>query len=294
MPEPRAAGTIYDLGYQRYTGQRLGRGHGFRQLLTYSFKAAYGAGRGQRARLVPFVVLLVVFVPAIGQLVAASFTGQTSFINYSQYLDFTAFLVALFAAAQAPELIVTDRQYGVLSLYLSRPLRGTDYALAKITALVLAMLVLTAGPQLFLFFGKVFISATPFTVLKTEWRKLFPIIGGTLGTSVYMATIALALSSRASRRAFGNAAVIAYFLFMPAAAAIFYSIARGNAKRYSVLAHPVWLLTGFTDWMFNIEARRRSVIGRVDLPGEAYLYTILAMSLVATAVVLQRYRKAES
>src|SRR5262245_55042294 len=193
----RAAGTIYDLGYQRYAGHRLGRLNAIRTLFTFSLRTAYGLGRGDRSKLIPGGILLVVFLPAIIQVGVASATGRPEFINYAGHLQFTALLLALFAAAQGPEMIVTDRQHGVLSLYLSRPLTGTDYAFAKLAALVGAMLVLTLGPQLLLFLGKVFMVADPWTALKAEWRKLLPIAGGTFVTSVFMASIGLALASLA-------------------------------------------------------------------------------------------------
>lgn len=294
MAEPRAAGTIYDLGYQRYSGERFGRGYAIWTLFKFSFNAAFGIGRGARARLVPNIVLLIVFLPAIVQVGAASLTSMTQFINYAQYLEFTAFLVALFAASQGPELVVNDRQNGVMSLYLSRPLHGPDYALAKLGALVAALLVLTLGPETLLFLGKVFISTTPWTAFKAEWRKIIPIIGGTLGTAWFMASISLAIASRAGRRMYANASVIGFFLLFPAAVSLFHNLASGDAKRYAVLVHPMWLLRGFVSWLFEVESRRRSVIGRADLPGSAYLYALIGICLLMSALFLLRYRKSEA
>lgn len=294
MTEARAAGTIYDLGYQRYAGARLGRGNAIWQLLKYSFRAAFGTGRGQRARLVPMIVVLVVFIPVVVQIGVASLTGRMEMINFAQYLEFTAFLVALFAAAQAPELVVSDRKHGVLSLYLSRPLRGTDYALAKLGAIVLAMLVLTLVPQLALWLGRVFLPTDAWAAFKIEYPKLLPIIGGTLGTSLYMGAIGLGIASFCSRRAFANAGIIAYFLLLPAAVSIIHRLSTDETKRYIVLAHPVWLLTGFSNWLFDIEAKRRSAVGRADLPGSAYLWALLAISAVFIALLMWRYRRSET
>lgn len=291
---PRVAGTIYDLGYQRYAGDRLGRFNAIRTLFAFSLRTAYGLGRGDRSKLIPGGILLIVFLPAIVQVGVASATGRPEFINYAGHLQFTAFLLALFTAAQAPEMIVTDRQHGVLSLYLSRPLTGTDYAFAKLAALVAAMLVLTLGPQLLLFLGKVFMVAAPWTALKAEWRKLLPIVGGTFVTSVLMASIGLALSSLAGRRAFASAGVIAFFLFLPAASTLIRSLASGDVRRYMVLVNPVFLMTGFANWLFAIEAKRRSVIGRADLPGTTYLYTILAICAVCIVILWFRYRRSEA
>jgi ABC-2 type transport system permease protein len=294
MAETRAAGTIYDLGYQRYAGSRLGRANAIRQLLQYSFRAAFGAGRGQRARLVPFIILLVVFVPVVVQVGIASMTSNVSMINFAQYMEFTAFLVALFTASQAPELIVPDRKHGVLALYLSRPMRGTDYALAKLGAIVLAMLVLTLVPQLTLWGGRVFIPADTWASFRAESGKLLPIVGGTLGTAVYMGSIGLAISSVCSRRAFANAGIIAYFLILPAAVSIIHRLSTGDMKRYVVLAHPVWLLTGFSNWLFDVEAQRRTAVGRAELPGTTYLIALIGVSAIFTAVLMWRYRRSET
>jgi ABC-2 type transport system permease protein len=291
---PRAAGTIYDLGYQRYAGDRLGRLNAVRTLFTFSLRTAYGLGRGDRSKLIPGGILLVVFLPAIIQIGVASATGRPEFINYAGHLQFTALLLALFAAAQAPEMIVTDRQHGVLSLYLSRPLTGTDYAFAKLAALAGAMLVLTLGPQLLLFLGKVFMVAAPWTALKAEWRKLLPIVGGTVVTSVFMASIGLALASLASRRAFASAGVIAFFLFLAAASTLIRSLATGQVRRYMVLVNPAFLMTGFANWLFDIESKRRSIIGRADLPGKTYLYTILTACVVCVLILWLRFRRSEA
>src|SRR5437764_8278354 len=183
MAEPRTAGAIYDLGYQRYTGERLHNANSVRTLFGFSLRTAFGLGRGARSMAIPAIILAIVFIPAIVSVGAASTTGFVTLINYAGHLQFTAFLITLFAAAQAPELIVTDRQYGVLTLYLARPLTGVLYALAKLAALVAAMMVLTFGPQLLLFLGKVFIAASPWTAFKDDWTGLQPLIAGTLAVS---------------------------------------------------------------------------------------------------------------
>src|SRR3954462_12306824 len=245
MAEARAAGTIYDLGYQRYGGQRLGRNNAIANLIRYSFRAAFGLGRGPKAKLLPMIVPGVVFLPAIVQVAVASATGRPEFVNYAGHLTFTAFLLALFVAVQAPELVVTDKQQGVLSLYLSRPLTATDYAMSKMFALVGAMLVITLGPQLFMLGGKILLSATPWTIFKTEYKQLAPIVGGTLMTSIFVAAIGLSISSLASKRANATAAVIAVFLILPAAAGIVHGVATGNVRRFAPLANPILVITGF-------------------------------------------------
>ena len=294
MSESQNAGAIYDLGYQHYTGQRRGRGYAFRTLLGFSFRSAFGLGRGEKAKSLPVLVAALVYLPAMIQIGVASASGAASFITYASHLEFTAFLLALFTAAQAPELIVTDRQQGMLSLYLSRPLRATDYALAKLAALTGAMLVLTLGPQLMLFLGRIFMSDKPWPTFVTEWPKLFPIVGGTVMVSLFFAAIGLGLSSLASRRGYASAAVIAFFLLTAAMSEMIRAVAFGSLKRYAVLANPSLLVTGFTNWLFEIEALRRSAVGRAELAGPLYLYVMLGVTTLAVALLLDRYRRGDA
>ncbi|MFL5778277.1 MAG: ABC transporter permease, partial [Chloroflexota bacterium] len=59
------AGSIYDLGYRRYEGPRLGRAHAVRSLIAHSFRTTYGIGRGGRAKIAPFVFGGMAVLPAV-------------------------------------------------------------------------------------------------------------------------------------------------------------------------------------------------------------------------------------
>src|SRR5262249_29170582 len=156
-----------------YHGPRFGRLYSIRSLWLFSLRAAFGLGRGDKAKTMPALAALSVYIPAVLQLLLAAALGADR-INYAQFLEYTTAWITLFAASQAPEVIVTDKQHGTLSLYLSRPLMASDYAIAKVGALVAALLVITLGPQLILFGGKTLISPTPMKALATEWTKLLP------------------------------------------------------------------------------------------------------------------------
>lgn len=300
MSEGRAAGAIYDIGYQHYDGPRLGRANAIRTLIGYSLRGAFGSGRGQRARIVPLIVISLVYAPVFIQVAVAGAASQPGLINYAQQLQFAALFIALFAASQAPELIVADRQYGVLSLYLARSLRSTDYALAKLTAFVGAMLVLTLGPELALFVAKLALSDSPWQAFRTEGKSLGPIIGGTTLAACYIASVGLVLASFSRRKAYASASVIAYFVIMPAMAGIATLLTRGDARRYTILGNPFQVMTGFANWLFDVQLRR--TLGGVPrrqlqiiepLPGPVYLYVILGTCAVCVVTLLVRYRKAE-
>ncbi len=58
-------GSIYDLGYQRYSGVRLGRRHAVRALFSYSLRGAFGIGRSGRAKIAPFALAFLALLPAL-------------------------------------------------------------------------------------------------------------------------------------------------------------------------------------------------------------------------------------
>lgn len=301
----RAAGTIYDLGYQHYDGPRLGRWSVIRTLSAFSFRTAFGTGRGSKAQIVPYLVLLLVYLPAVIMVGMASALGRTEIISYAQYLPAVTFFLALFTAAQSAEVIVTDRQYGVLSLYLSRALNVNDYIAAKLIAFTGALLVLTLGPQLVLFSGKILIAAAPWDAFKTNYKDLWPILGGTLLAACYMSFIGLALASFAARRAYAAASVIAFFVLMPAVSNIArVIITNPDNQRYTVLGNPFIVITGFCNWLFDVQANARvpnqfgargaaRTLARAGLPGEYYLYVMLGTCVVALALLVLRYRRTE-
>jgi ABC-2 type transport system permease protein len=286
--------TIYDLGYQTYKGARHGRMYAMRTLFGFSLRAAFGMGRGEQARRVPAVVAMVLFLPAVIQVGVASAAGMSNLVHYAAYLEFTAILLALFVAAQAPELIVTDKQNGALALYLSRPIRATDYAIAKLAALTVATFLFAVLPQLVLFGGKVLLAKDLWPAFKGELPRLEPIFLSAALIAFFLASVALGLASFAVKRAYASAAVIALFLIAPAISEIVRFVATGDIRRWAVLVNPLLVISGLAHWLFHLEISRRSIVGRVDLPGEAYLLTALGAAAVGAAVLMVRYRRNEA
>lgn len=290
----RSAGTIYDLGYQHYQGERLGRANAVRTLTGYSFRAAFGRGRGEKAVIIPLIMILLAFGPAFIQITLAAAMKQPTLIRFEQQFQAVGILLALFVAAQAPELVSTDRQHRVLPLYLSRAIHATDYAFAKLIAFFGALMILTAGPELAMWVAKILLDPSPKQGFLDNWHSLAPIVGGSVVASLYLASIGLTLASFAARRAFGSAAVIAFFLLMPAASGITGEILKGDARRWSLLGNPFVSIVGFSNWLFDIQAKRRTAVGAANLPGEAYLYMMAGTAIVAMTIFVLRYHKAGS
>ena len=132
-----AVGSIYDLGYQHYTGPRLGRRAAFVALYADSLRACFGVGRPGRAKIVPIGLTLLALVPAVIAVAVDALLGGIGGagvvrnpIRYDSYFGATFQIIILFVAAQAPELLGRDQLNLVLSLYFSRALERLDYALA--------------------------------------------------------------------------------------------------------------------------------------------------------------------
>jgi ABC-2 type transport system permease protein len=190
-----AAGAIYDIGYRRYEGVRLGRSHAFRALFSHSLRAAFGMNRGGRALVAPWALFALAALPAVFQVVIGSLSqGQVQLVSYHDYFEPVHFLIALFCAGQAPELVSTDQRHQVLPLYFSRALRRSDYALARLAAMVAALFILAATPLLVLFVGRLAIAEEVGAALRTEAPNLLPILLGALTAALVLGGLALAIA----------------------------------------------------------------------------------------------------
>ena len=133
------AGAVYDRGYRPYEGERGGRKQARYALFRASVRRALGWRRPWRQKVVPFLLLAIVTVPAIVNVGVAYLTRETPasgirFITYRDYVGISNALL-LFVALTAPDIMCPDRRQRVLPLLFARPLTGADYVLAKVGAM---------------------------------------------------------------------------------------------------------------------------------------------------------------
>jgi ABC-2 type transport system permease protein len=144
MPEQAesATGSIYDLGYRKYEGVRLGRGHAAFSLYWQSLRGVFGFGRHTSSKIIPIGLAVVALLPAVIQLGFISLSKDTiaasDIFKASDYYEFIQWPLGLFVAAVGPELVGRDLKNSTLSLYFSRALLRSDYILAKVAALATA------------------------------------------------------------------------------------------------------------------------------------------------------------
>lgn len=294
-----AAGSIYDLGYRGYQGARLGRRHAVASLVAQSFRQSWGLGRPGRAKIIPMGLAAMVTLPAVVALGVAALANQlgiaemadaASPIRYETYYPLIGQVVFLFAAAQAPELLARDQRHRVLALYFSRAIRREDYALGKLLALGGAMLLLVLVPQLLILVGRVLLATDIPAAIATEAPELVPIIGQAVVTAWLLAAIGLAVAAFTPRRAYATAAIFAVVLVPVVVTAGLAELGDRNLAAAASLASPADVLEGVNAFVYG---HSRAGPEGVHLPSVDFLVAALVMIVVATGVLLVRYRRIE-
>jgi ABC-2 type transport system permease protein len=288
-----ATGAIYDLGYRGYDGPRLGRPAAVATLFWASLRAAYGLKRSGRAKIVPWGLAAFLVAPAgVSVAVAALAPGAPSPFTYDDYLWNLRILLAIFIAAQAPELVSSDQRHRVLSLYFSHALERTDYALAKLGALAAAVFGLALAPMLVLFVGRVLLAADVVDAFGNELENLPQVIIAPLLYATPLAALALAIAAFTPRRAYATGAIIAVFIVGAAIAGILgEAITTGPLGDLSQLLNPMVAIDGTRDWLIGESIFGDSPVRDTGFP--LYLFGLewLAIALVGTAAVVWRYRR---
>jgi ABC-2 type transport system permease protein len=289
-------GSIYDLGYQAYDGPRLGRSSAVGALFVQTVRAAFGIGRGGRAKIAPFVLAGLAILPAILAVGIAAITAQAggaggavpSPIDYSNYHGLVGVLIMLFCAAQAPELFGRDQRYGTLALYFSRVLTRSDYALAKIGGLVVALLIVDLSPYLILFLGRVFVASDPVAGLRDELAQVprfglqAILVAGLLGG------LASLVAAWTPRRAYATATIIGVFIIPPIIVALVGSLTNQDLARAIVLFSPGDVLDGANAAIFGT-IPDSPVVAAIALPGWMYVAAAAIGLAVSIGLTVRRY-----
>jgi ABC-2 type transport system permease protein len=250
-------GAIYDIGYRGYDGPRLGRRGALRALFGAGLRGVYGLGRPFRSKIWPFGAVVLAVLPAviaitIPALLAGGDPEAAEFLQlftYDNYLRSVGALLPLFLAAQAPELVISDRRYQVLPLYFSRPIHRADYLVARWASLAVGMLALTLLPVLVLWIGTVLLDADVVAAAAEEAGALPRILATGVLYAAVLSVVALAVSAYAGRRAYGSGAVIALFLVGGALGGLLSSGPGGSP--WAVMLDPLAVLEAARDWLFG-------------------------------------------
>ena len=288
-----ATGAIYDIGYRSYEGARLGRGYAFRTLYVHSLRTAFGLGRGGRALIAPWLLFGIMCFPATVTVAVAGLSGGqvNNLIPYHAYFAFLSMILALFCAAQAPELVSTDQHNRVLPLYFSRALRTYDYAAAKLLAMWTAVFILVFTPLMIILAGRLGLPADFGAALREESRYFGPLLATPVVGAVVIGTIALALASLMSRRGIASALVLGLFLLTAPVAIIMVQTMAGRPGDYAVLINPILAANGAIMALFGEKGGRGDILLEANLPSGAYAAAVAAYAILFTLLLLHRYRR---
>jgi ABC-2 type transport system permease protein len=291
-------GSIYDLGYRGYDGPRFGRVRVELALLQRSLQEAYGIGRGGRAKVAPFLLLILNGLPAllaVGITAIASQAGgsevlsEANPIRHDTYWSLTSTLVMLFCAAQAPELFGRDQRYGVLPLYFSRVLTRIDYALARTAGLYIAILIVTLLPHLILSVGAILGAPDPITGLRDELPEIPRYLVVSLIGSAVFAGVSSVVASYTPRRAYSVAAIIALFIVPPIVVGIIAALSVPDIARVLLLASPSDVVDGVNGAVYGPLRIGGETFQIATLPAWVYVVTAFGYVAGALAIIVRRY-----
>jgi ABC-2 type transport system permease protein len=290
-----ATGSIYDLGYRRYDGPRLGRRHAIGALVRHGLRAIFGLGRSGRAKIVPLGLAGLIALPAVVSVAFTTLAGGAASefnpITLEGYLQFSTVPLIFFLAAQAPELLVRDQRHRVLTLYFSRALERLDYIGAKYVALVLAIALVIGLPQVILLLGMLFATPNVADGAAAAAPLLAPAAARTAIVAALLAGAGLAACAFTVRRAFAAATVIAVFLVPSAIISILVSeVALDMPVALIALGDVVALIDGTSAFLFGSEPTTTTVL-MSDVPVWMFAATAVIVALAALGLLVLRYRR---
>ncbi len=292
-------GSIYDIGYRKYDGPRLGRAHAVRSLFLHSLRSSFGIGRGGRAKIAPLTLGFLACIPAIAIIAAQALVRQLPGggqledqlpIRYDSYASTISLFIILFCAAQAPDLFGRDQRHSLLSLYFSRALRREDYALARIGGFVLAIFLLQMLPFVLLVLGQVLLATDIVKGAADDLPEMAAAVVQTLLTAGLLGGISMAISAFTPRRAYAVAGIIAVFMIPGIVAGIVIGLGAMDMGPWLSLLSPTSILEGTNAFLFGVPLGSAFEGFIFDVPAVAYFLAALAGNAGAVVLTIRRFQ----
>ena len=292
---PGPSGSIYDIGYRGYDGPRLGRRHAATTLFVGALRAAYGLGRPGRSKILPafclaFPAVIAVIVVALHAFSARfGITDIGAIPGHPDMEGAVGTFATILVAVQAPELLGRDVRYRVLTLYFSRALLRTDYALAKLAALTVALMILLLVPHVILTIGAVLLTTDFGGALGREAGQWPAILGSVVLMAVAMAAVALVIAAYIARRAYATVTIFGLFIVPGIIVAVVIALHLGSASHWVVLLDLGTVLDAANAWFFGI-APSTGVWPESGLAVSVGVVASCVYAVGASAILVQRYR----
>ena len=288
-----ATGRIYDLGYRGYEGQLGGRWSSVRAIWVGALRRSVGLRRSWRQKIVPWLLLAVVTVPAIVQ-VGIDYVTRDSvnvdfdLITYREYVGVSNALL-LFVAITAPELFCPDRRQRVLPLLLSRPITGVDYVLGKAGAVATIVFAFGFLPQCVLFIGSMVVSDGALDYFVDNVEVLWQVPLSVAALALFLSLVGSAIASLTTRRIVAAAVFLGLGLLTSSLVAGLPAGEGSLAALLNLFAIPLQV----RDLIFLGHIGDDSRLSGVAGAGAAALAVYVAVVAVSSGVLYVRYRWAD-
>jgi ABC-2 type transport system permease protein len=284
--------VIHDIGFRHYEGHRFGRGWVVRSLLVETVRGVFGLGRPAKSKVMPWVLIGILLVVPLVMAVTILLTGGDKLpISYTQYPGAMELVISLFVAGAAPYCVSRDLRHGVMPLYLSRPMKRSDYVLAKFAGLAISLFGVLALAETLLLVGALLMKL-PVGDQLAGWA------GGILTVAILaliLSGIALVIAAFTLRRGLGVAAIITGLLVVSGIVQILTTIA--HDKGYPTVESYLPALRPFS----LVDGLAVRLLGVAPSNGASYpagplgllVFGSLAVATVGAclAVLIRRYQK---
>ena len=292
-----ASGRVFDIGFRRYEGQRQGRRRAVRAVYKDGLRTAMGLGRGGRAKILPWLFIAASIIPALvfaliaGAVdrLAADFSEDLDLPSHADYYSIAGIVLFVFAAVVGPELFCPDRSDGTISLYLVRPLRATDYAIARWAALTTVMVLIAWLPQLVLLAGLVLGAPDPGSYLADHWSDIPRFLIAGVVIAMYVSTITAMAAAFAKRRAYAAAFLVGLLILSAAVIGGLTDTLSDSAGRWVALLSVGDVPLYVNDVIFGEQTS--NIEAAADLSNIVQVGWFVIIVAAAGAIFLGRYRR---
>lgn len=292
-----AAGSdarITDRGYQHYDGERRGPAWAVRAIAIGTFQRSLGFRRPTSAKILPLLLALGCFAPALIVLGVRLLVGGAAFkgapraidniVPLNTYFTLIATLVLVLTALAASEALCPDRRQRVLPLYYASPVSPRTYLFARVLGVAAVLGCVTILPPLLLWLGNVLLADDPWVYLQGHAGQFAAILASGSVLAFFDGAIGLAVAGFTERKTYAAGALLGGAIALTTVSQTIIGTIHDGWAKYAALVAPLRLPAETANWFFTRTPEP-------NLPGVLYLIASLVV-IVGGFVVLDRAYKA--
>jgi ABC-2 type transport system permease protein len=290
------SGVVYDLGYKPYEGRQLGRAGAIKAIVKDGLRRSFGIRRKARKKVYPWGLVVLAFLPAIvfvGLAFAlSSFApeAESPFGGHAQYISLVGSVIILFVASAAPNLLIPDREEGVLAVYSSRPMTAWDYTWGRVGALALVSAAFFLLPNLLMYVGFAALDEAGLaSALIDNLDDLFKVLGTMVAYVVGYGAPALLIATYAKRVGPAAGIYLATVFISPGFAEMFRALDFAGSRYgtlIAVLQHPEVI----RNWVFD-ESQGSVPMSAVGFEPWVSVLFIAAIGAGTVYLMARRYKR---